>query len=133
MKSIYTRPPDGFVARLLMCCQCPQGARVADSRAHLYRNDESDSEVPTPEEAEKEVRELVYRDLFFWSVLTNRIEMSKVLISHMQTRICAALIASKILKSYGRFAFDNEAKDILSTQADQFEEYADESLKCCYN
>jgi len=135
MKSIYIHSPRGLLGRLKICCRCPQGARVSDSRAHLYRHDDDcdDSEVPDPEEAEKEVRELVYRDLFFWSILTNRIEMSKVLISHMQTRICAALIASKVLKSYQKLAHDNELKDVLSSQADQFEEYANEFLKNCYH
>lgn len=133
MKSIYTHSPGGALGKIQTCCRCPQGGRVADSRAYLYRDDQNESEVPDPEEAEKEVQELVYRDLFFWSILTNRIEMSKVLMNHMQTRICAALIGSKVLKSYQKFANDNESKDILSSQADQFEEYANQSLKCCYN
>jgi hypothetical protein len=133
MKSIYTHPPRGFLGRLQTCCRCPQGGRVSDSRAHLYKDDDDDSEVPDPEEAEKEVRELVYRDLFFWSILTNRIEMSKVLMSHMQTRICAALITSKVLKTYQKLATDNESKDVLCNQAEKFVEYANESLKCCYN
>jgi hypothetical protein len=51
----------------------------------------------------------------------------------MQSRICGALIASKILKSYVQFARDNDSKDVLRSQADQFEEYANECLKCCYN
>jgi hypothetical protein len=136
MKSIYTRLPRGPMQRLQMCCPCLQTTRVSDSRALLYtryEDDADESEVPDPEEAEKEVRELVYRDLFFWSILTNRIEMSKVILSHMQSRICAALIASKILKSYLEYANDNESKDILRSQADQFEEYACECLKHCYN
>ncbi|CAF1216246.1 unnamed protein product, partial [Rotaria magnacalcarata] len=109
-------------------------ARVSDSRTTLCRDYiDDDSEVPDPEEAQKEVREYVYRDLFFWSILTNRIEMSKVIISHMQTRICAALIASKVLKSFKDFATDNESKEVLHSQAEQFEQYAIESLKCCYN
>jgi len=133
MKSIYTSSPTGILGRIQRCCRCPQGGRVSDSRAHLYRDDSDDSETPDPDEAEKEVRELIYRDLFFWSILTNRIEMAKVLISHMQTRICPALIASKILKSYQKVASDNESKDELCSQADQFEEYANELLKRCYN
>ena len=51
----------------------------------------------------------------------------------MGTRICALLLASKILKSYLNFASDNESKDALRSYADQFEEYANECLKCCYN
>ena len=109
--------------------------RVSDSQAYLFTNDMDQAAVdmPDPEEAHKEVEELVYRDLFLWSILTNRIEMSKVLLSHMQTRVCAALVASKIFKSYHAYASDNESKEILSLQADQFETYANECLKCCYN
>jgi hypothetical protein len=134
MKPIYTAPANGGLGRLKVCCRCPQRGRVSDSRTYLYEdNNDGDSEVPDPEEARKEARELVYRDLFFWSILTNRIEMSKVILSHMETRICAALIASKVLKSYLYFALDNESKDVLRLQANQFEDYANECLKSCYN
>lgn len=135
MKPIYTHSSDGLVGKLQTCCRCPQGVRVADSRAELYQDNDDDdgSEVPDPEEAEKEVQELVYRDLFFWAILTNRVEMAKVIMSHMQTRICAALIASKIMKSYQNDAHDNESKDMFMGQAKQFEEYANDALKCCYN
>ena len=39
----------------------------------------------------------------------------------------------KILKSYLAYAHDNESKEYLCGYADQFEEYACGSLKCCYN
>ncbi|CAF0766794.1 unnamed protein product [Rotaria sp. Silwood1] len=133
-KSIYTRSVTSFWERVKIWCRCSVGTRVEDSRAASYRDyNGDDSEVPDPEEAQKEARELVFRDLFLWSILTNRIEMSKVILSHMQTRICAALIASKIFKSYEYFAYDNESKDVLHHQADYFEAYANECLKCCYN
>jgi hypothetical protein len=133
MKSIYTHSPEGAFGKLQVCCRCPQGGRVADSRAHLYRDDDENySEAPDPEEANKEARELVYRDLFLWAILTNRIKMCKVIMSFMQTRICAALIASKVMKSYQKLAHDNELKDKLFTRANEFEEYAIESLQWCY-
>ncbi|CAF3473511.1 unnamed protein product [Rotaria socialis] len=133
VKSIYTAASGSLWEQFGRCCRLST-ARVSDSRTTLCRDYiDDDSEVPDPEEAQKEVREYVYRDLFFWSILTNRIEMCKVIISHMQTRICAALIASKILKSFKEFATDNESKEVLHSQAEQFEQYAIESLKCCYN
>ncbi|UJR10750.1 hypothetical protein I4U23_014938 [Adineta vaga] len=131
MKPIYTHDNLSLFEQLKTCFQRKKRARVGDSRASLYRN--NDSEVPDPEDAQKEVRELVFRDLFIWSVLTNRIEISKILLSHMETRICPLLIASKIFRSYLRFASDNESKDLLSSQIKQFEEYAYECLKSCYN
>ena len=131
MKPIYTRSSLSLFEQLKACCYRSQIARVGDSRANVYVG--SDSEVPCPEDAQKEVRELLFRDLYLWAILTNRIEIAKILLSHMQTRVCAMLIASKIFRSYLRFATDNESKDVLACQAKQFEEYADECLKCCYN
>ncbi|CAF4967766.1 unnamed protein product [Rotaria sp. Silwood1] len=129
-KPIYTPSVTNFWKRLK---PCSSRAHIVDSHAIVYENyNNNDSEVPDPEETQKEARELVFRDLFLWSILTNRIEISKVILSHMQTRISAALIASKIFKSYKNFAYDNEAKDVLYCQAEQFEEYANECLKCCY-
>ncbi len=130
MKPIYTSSVVSPLDRLKICCRCPRTARVSDSRVCLHINE---TEVLNPEETEKEIREVVYRDLFLWSILTNRIELSKILLSHMETRICALLIASKVFKSYLHFAVNNESKDILNSQADQYEQYANECLKCCYN
>ncbi|CAF3341207.1 unnamed protein product, partial [Rotaria sp. Silwood2] len=129
-KPIYTPSVTNFWKRLKLFSS---RSRIADSRTIVYEDyNSNDSEVPDPEETQKEAQELVFRDLFLWSILTNRVEMSKVILSHMQTRISAALIASKIFKSYKKFAYDNEAKDVLYCQAEQFEEYANECLKCCY-
>ncbi|CAF0911252.1 unnamed protein product [Rotaria sp. Silwood1] len=134
MIPIYTHSVVGSLRCWKFCCGYPQTARISDSCACLHmNNDDNESEILNPEEARKEVQELVYRDLFIWSILTNRIEMSKVILNYMETRICALLIASKIFKSYFNFAVDNESKDVLRSQADQFEEYANECLKCCYN
>ncbi|CAF1054407.1 unnamed protein product [Adineta steineri] len=134
MKPIYTRSTVSSFEKLKHCCRNSHMARVSDSRTCLYKdNDENESEIPDPEEAEKEVRELVYRDLYLWSILTNRIELSKILLNHMETRICALLIASKIFRSYFYYASDNESKDVICCQITQFEEYANECLKCCYN
>ena len=135
MKSLYTNATPGILGKLEVCCRCKPGGRVADSRAGAYENGDAinESEAPDPEEAEKEVRQIVFRDLFLWSVLTNRMDMSKVLLSHIQTRICAALIASKVMKTYQTYAHDTESKDQFSAQASYFEDYANECLKCCYN
>lgn len=131
MKPIYTRSSLSLFEQLKSCCYRSQEARVADSRAGLYIHD--DSEVPSPEDAQKEAREMLFRDLFLWAIVTHRIEIAKVLLCHMETRICALLIASKIFRSYLRFASDNESKDELASRVKEFEEYATECLKCCYN
>ena len=135
MKPIYSRSPLGLLGQMDSCYPCQQKSRVSDSRKHLDVDVEESQTVfgYDPEEMRKESQENTYRDLFIWSILTHRIEMSKIILSHMRTRICAALIASKILKSYVHYAHDNESKDALRSQADQFEEYACDALKCCYN
>lgn len=125
MKPIYGRSSEDFV-----CC-CRSTRRVGNA---TEPDEESDSFVEMDaEEIQKSLDEFVYRDLFLWAILTNRIEMSKVFLNQMRTRICACLIASKIFKSFLNYATDNESKDVLSSQADQFEEYAFECLKRCYN
>ena len=124
MKPIYSQCPEENHAG---CCRCLRRVRVSDSRLDLLS---ADGDVDEPR---KEVNELIYRDLFLWSILTNRIEMAKVFLNQMQTRICACLIASKIFKSYLAYASDNESKEVLELQANQFEVYAGECLKSCYN
>ncbi|CAF3691904.1 unnamed protein product, partial [Adineta steineri] len=44
------------------------------------------------------VFDTIMRDLFIWAILMNHTEMAQVFLSHMKYRICAALIATKILK-----------------------------------
>jgi hypothetical protein len=81
---------------------------------------------------EKIDAEYIYRDLFLWCVLTYRLDMAKIFLSRMKTRICSALIASKILKSLAAYAPDQAAKDTLYTKADDFETHAIEFVRCSY-
>ncbi|CAF4598817.1 unnamed protein product, partial [Rotaria sp. Silwood2] len=76
--------------------------------------------------------EYIYRDLFLWCVLTYRLEMAKIFLGQMKTRICSALIASKILKSLAAYAPDQVAKEILFSKATDFETYAIEFVRCSY-
>ena len=83
MKSIYTYVPSNFLGRLQECCRLKEPSRVSDTRSTPHRNYRADdSEVLNPEEAENEAQEIVYRDLFLWCILTNRIEMSKVILGN---------------------------------------------------
>jgi len=76
--------------------------------------------------------EYIYRDLFLWCVLTYRLDMAKIFLSQMKTRICSALIASKILKALTAYAPDQATKDTLHTKASDFETYAIEFVRCSY-
>lgn len=76
--------------------------------------------------------EYIYRDLFIWCVLTYRLEMAKIFLGQMNSRICSALIASKILKSLAIYAPDKVSKEILISNAGDFETYAVEFVRCSY-
>ena len=76
--------------------------------------------------------EHIYRDLFLWCILTYRLDMAKIFLGQLQTRICSALIAAKILKSLSTYAPDHVAKDILYSRADEFETHAIEFVRCAY-
>ena len=77
--------------------------------------------------------EHIYRDLFLWCVLTYRLDMAKIFLSQMKTRICSALIASKILKSLADYAPDHIAKQTLYSKAGDFENHAIEFVRCAYS
>ena len=84
---------------------------------------------------DKENRELmqdsIMRDLFLWTILTNRIEMAKVFLCHLKYRICAALIATSILKSYYSIAAYGESKENYMKAANYFQNYAIECINQC--
>jgi hypothetical protein len=58
--------------------------------------------------------------------------MAKMFLGQMKTRVCSALIASKILKSLAKYAPDHNSKDKISSEADDFETYAIECIRCSY-
>lgn len=76
--------------------------------------------------------EVIYRDIFLWCVLTFRLPMAKVILGQMKTRICSALIASQLLKSFISYAPDHDSRDALSDEANLFETYAIEFVRCSY-
>ncbi|CAF4174820.1 unnamed protein product, partial [Adineta steineri] len=76
--------------------------------------------------------EYICRDLFLWCVLTHRLDMAKIFLTQMKTRICSALIASKILKSLLKYAPDHDLRDKLNLEAEDFEMYAIECIRCSY-
>ncbi|CAF1081158.1 unnamed protein product [Adineta ricciae] len=76
--------------------------------------------------------EHIYRDLFLWCILTYRLDMAKIFLGQLKTRICSALIAAKILKSLSAYAPDYVAKDTLYSRADEFEIHAIEFVRHAY-
>ncbi|CAF1599056.1 unnamed protein product, partial [Didymodactylos carnosus] len=78
------------------------------------------------------VTEYVYRDLFLWSILTHRIEMAKLFLKYMRTRICASLIAARIIRKVSRLEYDQAIRSEYEDEAEYFESFAIECLKYCY-
>ncbi|UJR16633.1 hypothetical protein I4U23_003533 [Adineta vaga] len=86
-------------------------------------------ELPAPKYS---VRNYTFRDLFIWSLLMNYIDMAKMLLSHLNHRICAALIARKILMSYRSKYVKYSDKHLEYQQLmDYFEEYAIQCITLC--
>ncbi len=71
------------------------------------------------------------RDLFLWAIVMNRVDMAKVLLSHMKYRICPALIATKIFKQYYRKAPYGDLNKSYDESATYFEQYAINCLNKC--
>ncbi|CAM4808551.1 unnamed protein product [Rotaria magnacalcarata] len=74
----------------------------------------------------------VLRDLFLWSVFMDLPEMTEVLILHVQSRICACLIASSIFKKYSKLSQKVDMKHKFQMQSLAFETYAAMSVDKCY-
>ena len=72
------------------------------------------------------------RDLFLWSVFMDLSEMAKVLLSHMNERICASLIAAKIFKNYSNNSATIDMRDRLQRQVVEFEIYSAKCVEKCY-
>ncbi len=59
-------------------------------------------------------------------------EMTKSLLLHIRSRICAALIASALFKRYSRSSQSVDMKDKFRRQSLEFEQYAAMSIDKCY-
>jgi hypothetical protein len=77
------------------------------------------------------MQDSIMRDLFLWAILMNRIDMAKVFLSHLKYRICAALIATKILKTYHNESTHGDLKENYMKNANYFEQYAIECIDQC--
>ena len=60
-------------------------------------------------------------------------DMAKVLILHIRTRICAALSCAAILKHRAYNAAANDRHHLYKQQAQDFENYAIDCINICYS
>ncbi len=101
------------------------GLRDRNTKSNRVDNQDAESHDQLIDEENKEkAHDYIMRDLFLWAVLMNHTDMAKVFLSHMRYRICAALIATKILKEYHNVATHGELKDNYRKNADYFQDYA---------
>lgn len=77
-------------------------------------------------------KDQMLRDLFLWAVFMDMHEMAKVFLVQMQSRFCAALIASAIFKYYAMSAATVDLEEKLRAQALEFEIYAANFIDHCY-
>ncbi|CAF1125625.1 unnamed protein product, partial [Didymodactylos carnosus] len=101
-------------------------ARDGEQGGNLPDNDNTDNET------EQLAIDTIYRDLFLWAILMKRIDMAKVSMAHMKNRICAALIATKILKYYLQIAPYNDIKDEYRNAVNYFEHCTTNCLELCH-
>ena len=85
--------------------------------------------VKTPPLMKKD--DLIIRDLFLWAILHNHIDMAKVFLAYMPYRICAALIATDILRKFHSKANYGDLKDRYLADAEYFEQYAIACINQC--
>ncbi|CAF1060452.1 unnamed protein product [Rotaria sordida] len=132
--SIYTVTEDSFLNRIKIdlhnrLCTC--------CGSHEYIKEDHELKViqnirnvyPTENQYTKHH---ILRDLFLWSIFMDMPEMAKVLLFHVRSRICAALIASAIFKKYLYFSLTVDMRDKFQIQALEFETYAGMFIDQCY-
>ncbi|UJR11905.1 hypothetical protein I4U23_016083 [Adineta vaga] len=102
-------------------------------KQHSHNQFDTDTIILNEINIEKEYgKDQMLRDLFLWSVFMNMPDMAKVLLVHVQSRICASLIASAIFKQYAKLADTVYLEEKLRTQALNFEIYAATCIDKCY-
>ncbi|CAF1242408.1 unnamed protein product [Adineta steineri] len=72
------------------------------------------------------------RDLFLMSIFLGMPEMAKIILLHIPSRICAALVASAIFKRYAKSSTTIYLKNKFQSQALEFETYAGMFIDKCY-
>ncbi|CAF2138343.1 unnamed protein product [Rotaria magnacalcarata] len=70
-------------------------------------------------------------DLLIWAAFTGHIDIAKVLILHIRSRICAALLCVVILKYRARIANTSDTQHLYKQQAVDFEIYATDCINAC--
>jgi hypothetical protein len=81
----------------------------------------------------EELTQAMLRDLLYWCIFTDRMDMAKVLLLHIRTRICAALSCTAILRNRSVVATTSDKYHWYKQQAKNFEKYATDCIDICYS
>jgi hypothetical protein len=81
----------------------------------------------------EELRQAMLRDLLYWSILTDRMDMAKVFLLHIRTRICGALSCAAILRNRASKVATSDRGHRYEQQAKDFEMYATDCINACYS
>lgn len=80
----------------------------------------------------EELVQTMLRDLLYWSLLTGRIDMAKVFLLHIKTRICAALTCVAVLRTCATRSVTSDEVHFYEQQAEDFGKYATDCINACY-
>jgi hypothetical protein len=136
--SLDTRTDESLEERLCIdFCKCTRRNHIwkqyptdqLDLSADTLYEDNANSQRTIPKEYGKDQ---MLRDLFLWAVFMHMPEMAKVFLVHMQSRLCAALVASAIFKKYAKLADTIDLEETLYRQALDFETFAANFIDQCY-
>ncbi|CAF3258135.1 unnamed protein product [Rotaria sp. Silwood2] len=133
-ESIYSFEDNRFKNRIQIdlsnhvCSCCGSHGHVEDD----YGQNVNNNNINNYQANNKYTKHHMLRDLFLWSVLMDMPDMAKVLLLHVRSRICAALIASAIFKKYSTSSEIVDIKDKFRIQSLEFETYAAMCINKCY-
>ncbi|CAF2031429.1 unnamed protein product [Rotaria magnacalcarata] len=132
--SIYSSKNDSFLNRIKIdlnnrVCTCYGSNGHVEENYELNVIQNITKVYPTESSYTKHH---ILRDLFLWSIFMDMPEMFKVLLFHLRSRICAALIASAIYKNYSKLSPTVDMRDKFQTQSLDFEIYASMFIDKCY-
>ncbi|CAF4209881.1 unnamed protein product, partial [Rotaria magnacalcarata] len=125
--------------RVACCRSCSNRAKVTQEQfiekivvenplSHI--NPDIEEKVNNGTLAEENTQTML-RDLLIWAAFTGHIDIAKVLILHIRSRICAALLCVVILKYRARIANTSDTQHLYKQQAVDFEIYATDCINAC--
>ncbi|CAF1153400.1 unnamed protein product [Adineta steineri] len=140
-EAIYSKEYNTYTKRICIdltnhvCSCCITAIDLSPSNSNRVSSEHINDTQPQDQQNETKnllEKNKLLRDLFLWSIFMDMPEMTKILLIHQQSRICAALIASAIFKRYSKLSLTVNLKEKFQIQADDFGKYAADFINDCY-